>query len=197
MDYCGDSNDLKLDAILNLSPQMKQVVTLPTRLNPPRILDPIMTTLSKYYQTQICLKPLDADQGTGGAASDHLCVKFSPVKAANTESARQKRKVTVRPMPESKYVEFEKWLKDQTWENVLNAETVHEQAQILQDMCLNAMDRYFPQKEVLFTTDDEPWINSRIKKEIRKRKRIYSRHRKSKAWADQKKTCEECQKDFL
>ena len=31
----GDSNDLKLDAILNLSPQMKQVVTFPTRLNPP------------------------------------------------------------------------------------------------------------------------------------------------------------------
>ena len=181
----GDSNDLKLDAILNLSPQMKQVVTLPTRLNPPRILDPIMTTLSKYYQTPICLKPLDADQGIGGAASDHLCVKFSPVTAANTESARQKRKVTVRPMPESKYVEFEKWLKDQTWENVLNAETVHEQAQILKDMCLNAMDRYFSKKEVLFTTDDEPWINSRIKKEIRKRKRIYSRHRKSKAWADQ------------
>ena len=181
----GDSNDLKLDAILNLSPQLKQVVTLPTRLNPPRILDPIITTLSKYYQTPICQKPLDADQGTGGAASDHLCVKFIPVTVANTESARQKRRVTVRPMPESKYLEYEKWLKDQTWIDVLNAVTVHEQAEILQDMSINAMDRYFPKKEVLFTSDDEPWINSRIKKEIRKRKRIYSRHRKSKAWSDQ------------
>ena len=47
------------------------------------------------------------------------------------------------------------------------------------------MDKFFPVKEVAFTSDDQPWINSRIKTEIRKRKRIYSRHRKSKAWCEQ------------
>ena len=94
----GYSNDLKLDAILNLTPQMKQVVTIQTRFNPPRMLDPILTTLLKYYQAPVGQKPLDADEGTGGATSDHICIKFTPVTVANTIPARQKRRVTVRPM---------------------------------------------------------------------------------------------------
>ena len=62
--YCilaGDTNDIKMDAILNLSPDFKSAVTKPTRLNPDRILDNIMTDLSKWYQTPECLPPLDAD----------------------------------------------------------------------------------------------------------------------------------------
>jgi hypothetical protein len=47
---CGDTNDLNLDTILQLSPNLKQVVQDPTRLNPPKILDPIITTLSSFYQ---------------------------------------------------------------------------------------------------------------------------------------------------
>ena len=53
----GYTNDIKLDAILSLSPLMKQVVESPTRLNPPRLLDPIMTTLSKFYQKPECQNP--------------------------------------------------------------------------------------------------------------------------------------------
>ena len=55
----GDTNDLKLDAILNLSPKFKSVVITPTRLNPDKILDNIITDLSSWYQTPVCLPPLD------------------------------------------------------------------------------------------------------------------------------------------
>ena len=41
----GDTNDLKLDSILHLSPSFKSVVSKPTRLNPDRILDNIITDL--------------------------------------------------------------------------------------------------------------------------------------------------------
>ena len=58
-------------------------------------------------------------------------------------------------------------------------ETVQEQAQILQDICINAMDNFFPKKEVLFTSDDETWISSRIKSEIQERKRKFLNHRKN------------------
>ena len=54
----ADSNDLKLDNILNLSSQMRQMVTGFTRLNPPRMLDPIMTTLHVYYQEPVIFPPL-------------------------------------------------------------------------------------------------------------------------------------------
>ena len=86
----GDTNDLKLDLILNLSPHMIQVVETPTCLNQPRLLDPIITTLAKYYQISECQRPLDADAGSGGAPSDHLCVKFKPLNVINNKPARKK-----------------------------------------------------------------------------------------------------------
>ena len=45
----GDFNRLKYKPILNLSADLKQVVTIPTRLNPDAILDLIFTNLHSYY----------------------------------------------------------------------------------------------------------------------------------------------------
>ena len=67
---------MKLDMILNLDPKMKQIVQTPTRLNPDAILDPIIMTLSTYYQIPVCLPPLGAD--SGDTASDHLTVVAEP-----------------------------------------------------------------------------------------------------------------------
>ena len=61
----GDTNDLKLNSILHLNPQMKQMVQGSTRLDPPRMLDPILTDLGSYYQTPEILPPLAADPGSG------------------------------------------------------------------------------------------------------------------------------------
>ena len=44
----GDTNRLNLSPILSLSHSLVQVVKLPTRLNPDRMLDPIITTMAKY-----------------------------------------------------------------------------------------------------------------------------------------------------
>ena len=46
----GDANRLNLKPILNLSPDLKQVVTIPTRRNPDATLDVIITNLSSLYQ---------------------------------------------------------------------------------------------------------------------------------------------------
>ena len=63
----GDTNDLKLDNILNLSPNMRQLVQGVTRLDPPAMLDPILSTLGCYYQQPVCLPPLDADPDSNGS----------------------------------------------------------------------------------------------------------------------------------
>ena len=70
----GDTNDLKLNPILDLNIKLKQCVKSPTRLNPPRIIDPIITTLGDYYQLPQCLPPLDPDPDLDGKPSDHLMV---------------------------------------------------------------------------------------------------------------------------
>jgi hypothetical protein len=70
----GDTNDLRLDTILSLSPNFRQIVQDWTRLNPPALLDPILTTLSNYYQVPQCLDPLDPDPDKNGKSQiTELC----------------------------------------------------------------------------------------------------------------------------
>lgn len=49
-----------------------------TRMIPPRVLDPIITTLSNYYQLPQCLSPLEADHDSNGKPSDHMMVVMEP-----------------------------------------------------------------------------------------------------------------------
>ena len=68
-----DTNDLKLDSILNLSSNMIQIVTKPTRIDPitglESMLDPIIMTMAQYYQEPLCLDPLDCDPDKIGKKS--------------------------------------------------------------------------------------------------------------------------------
>ena len=91
---CGDTNDLKLDDILSLNSNLKQVVQNPTRLNPPRILDPIITTLSSFYQVPVWLGPLDPDPDMNGKPYDHLMVVMTPISVLYNRPARIKKKLT-------------------------------------------------------------------------------------------------------
>ena len=95
----GDTNRMKLDTILNLDPKMKQIVQTPTRLNPDAILDPIITTLSNFYQIPVCVAPLGADDGE--TQSDHLTVLADPVSSVSNKPERVIRKVKVRRLPQS------------------------------------------------------------------------------------------------
>ena len=97
----GDTNDLKLDQILSLSPNLKSLVKKPTRLNPDNILDNIISDMGKWYQSPECLAPLDADVGSGGKPSDHLIVVMSPISEFNNKPAREVRQVSVRPLKQS------------------------------------------------------------------------------------------------
>ena len=45
----GDYNRLDIKPILNMSPSLSQLVTIPTRTNPDATLDKIISTLGKYY----------------------------------------------------------------------------------------------------------------------------------------------------
>ena len=102
----GDYNELKIDSILNITPRFKQIVTKPTRLNPPRILDKIITTLSKYYQEPIILPPLDNDPDKNGKPSDHNIVVMSAINVVNNKPGREFKKSHTDP---SQKGELKKW----------------------------------------------------------------------------------------
>ena len=84
----GDTNDLNIGPILSLNPNLVQIVKNWTRMDPPAILDPIITSLSNYYQEPLCLDPLDADSDKNGRKSDHKIVVAKPLDEVNNKCCR-------------------------------------------------------------------------------------------------------------
>ena len=168
----GDTNDLNLNPILSLSPNLVQIVTDWTRLDPPAILDPIIMTLSHLYQEPLCLDPLDADPETNGKQSDHRIVISKPISVINNKCSRQTRIVKFRPFPQSGLERMKSWLIDETWQNVYNASSAHEKASTFQDMLISKLNEFFPLKTRKIQSDDQPWVTHKIKLLDRRRKRV-------------------------
>ena len=180
----GDTNDLKLDPILHLSPSLKSVVKKPTRLNPDRILDNIITDLSKWYQSPECLPPLDADPGSGGKPSDHQTVVMEPISVINNKPARITREIEVRPMKQSGIDLFGHWLNNQTWKKVLEAENVDEKTEVFQNMLLEKLEEFLPLKKRKVCSNDQPFCTDEIKRLKRLKSREFHKNRKSLKWID-------------
>ena len=187
----GDTNDLKLGSILSLSPKLKQVVRTPTRKS--EILDPIITSLSTYYQLPVCLPPLDNDPDKNGAPSDHRIVFMQPINVINNDSARIRKTVKVRPLPESGIRAMGRWIVGHNWEEVYSAVTAHDQADIFQTTLLQKLNQFLPEKVIKFSSDDQVWVTPEIKMISRKKCREYFKNRKSSKWkALQKLLTEKC-----
>ena len=178
----GDTNDLKLDSILSLSPSLVQIVKTWTRLDPPAILDPVIMTLSNLYQEPVCLEPLDADQDKHGKKSDHRIVIAKPINMFDNKCSRQTREVKIRPFPQSGILKMKNWLIDYQWDEVYSAESAHDKAKIFQNILLEKLDEIFPEKTRKINSDDQPWVSFKLKQLDRRRKRLYRKERKSENW---------------
>ena len=171
----GDTNDLKIDNILNLSHTMRQLVMDVTRLDPPAMLDPIISTLGAYYQQPVCLPPLDADPDTNGKPADHLIVVMRPVNTLNNKPGRNFREVKVRPLTKSGLTKFKTWVQEQDWKEILEKESVDTKAERLHNMVVNKLDECCPEKIRRISSDDEPWFKESLKRLERKKKRLFRR----------------------
>ena len=182
----GDTNELRLNSILNLSSNFVQVVTKPTRIDPKTgaesIIDPVLMTFSQYYQEPLCLDPLDPDPDKDGKKSDHRIVLLNPIKTIENKTARIIKEVKVRPMPESGIKNMRSWLMDETWGKVFEAETAHQKASIFQEMLVKKFEEIFPEKTRKISSVDSPWMTQKLKKLDRRRKRIYRKQRRSEHW---------------
>ena len=191
----GDTNRLNLRSILNLSPHLKQVVTVPTRNNPDAILDTITSTLAVYYQEPYTLPPLDNDSTNDGKPSDHLIVVWKPITAMEPQK-KDRKEVTFRPLPESGLAAFGAWLREQTWRNVYDAPTAHDKAEKLQTMLVENMEKFLPTKTIKISSEDRAWFTSELKKLDRRCKREYTKNKKSTKWeALYKLFTEKCQEE--
>ena len=98
-------------------------------------------------------------------------------------------------MPESGMIQFKFWLQNEPWTDLYQEKSAHCKAEILQNKLLQKLDEYLPQKLFKIRSDDREWINDEIKCLDRKRKREYSKRKKSQKWEKlSKEFHEKCQK---
>ena len=196
----GDTNDLKLDNILNLSHNMKQLVVDMTRLNPPALLDPIISTLGSYYQRPVCLPPLNPDPEANGAPSDHLIVIMKPITTLNNRPCRNYQTIKVRPLTKSGLTKFRIWIQEQDWKDVIEEESIDKKAENLHKIVMDKLNEVCPEKDRKISSDDDPWFTDKLKKLQRKKKRIFRKDRNSDKYRRLKKLYEaevtKAKKDF-
>ena len=126
-----DANEMKLDSILQLSSTFRQVVTDFTRLDPPSILDPIITDMPNFYQTPRCLEPLGPNQDSTCVKSDHMIVLLKPVTELENKCSRTYRDIVYRPITESGINKLHDWFQSYKWDNILDTDCVNTKAELL------------------------------------------------------------------
>ena len=177
---------------------------IPTRLNPDRMLDPIITTMSKYYMDPETKPPINPDVNSNGKPSDHLVVIMRPISASYEIPPRVYRTVQMRPYTQSGVVAFRQWIESEScqWTDIYTNRNTHEKAQAFQQALTQAYETCFPIKSFKISDDDCPWMSKSLKKLDRLRKREFYKNKKSHKWeklnkAFQTKVNEEKQRYFF
>ena len=178
----GDFNQLNMKPLLNLSPDLKQVVTTVTRLNPDAILDKILTNLHSFYLVPTTLPPLDNDVDVIGKPSDHLIVVFKPVSHEHPAQQKRYKSIKYRPYPDSGIREMGLWVQKQDWKEIYNQTDVNMKAEIFEKMIMEKVNLFFPEKTIKLNENDQPWASPELKILDRQRKREYTKNKKSEKW---------------
>ncbi|CAH1270933.1 Hypp4516 [Branchiostoma lanceolatum] len=159
---CGDFNNLPLQPLLTNHPEMKQVVTKPTRGD--ATLDLIITNTYNHYHEPEIVAPL--------ANSDHNCIIWKPKvsKPANNKILKKR----VRPLRQSDLRAFGSWITNHQWEEVFSAARVNDKCSAFYATLLGAVNRYFPIKTVRLHIQDKPWVTPQLKTMIKERQKAFT-----------------------
>ena len=68
------------------------------------------------------------------------------------------------------------------WSELSGEESAHKKADKLQKLLVSKYEEYFPEKVRITSSDDQPFINEKLKKMKRKKCREYQKHRRSSKW---------------
>ena len=176
---CGDKNELNVQQILSLGNNLKQCVQLPTRLNPPQVLDVIITDLQKYYQSPDVLDPLEVDSDKTGAPSDHLMVVMEPIGTQNDKKIRVKKKVEFRPLTDIGFQEMSVLLQSHDWGPTLDLESADCQMESFQNNLFKIFSQCFPLKSKIFLSESQEFYTDKLVNLKRKKKAEFKKHRRS------------------
>ena len=178
----GDFNRLNIKPILNLSPDLKQTVTVVTRRNPDAILDLIITNIHGLYQSPTTLAPLENDDDQPGTSSDHLIVTMKPITSSEATEKTKYKVFKYRPFPDSGMRLMGQWIQSETWNDIYTLTCPNKKAEKFEEKILEKVNQFFPEKRIKVNCNDKPWVDSVLLKLDRLRKREYNKRKKSPKW---------------
>ena len=181
----GDCNDLRIDPILGLCPQFKQIVDKPTRGN--AILDPVITDLHSFYQNPLIEAPLQSDT-ENGEESDHKMVLVKPLNNIENKIVIEKKTVEVRNYSEENFATMGRLLDELNWEFLTESIHIYIKMNHFQDSLFHIFDTSFPLRKKTFLTQNEPYYSDVLLRLKRKKTREYTKHRRSQKYLDLNKT---------
>ena len=186
---CADSNDLKLDSILALSPGFKQVVMEPTRILSQKMLDPVITDLHSFYQTVKLEEPLDSDD-ENGSPSDHMMVLLRPLDTINNKKENIKEKIQIRSYCDENFRSMGRLLENFDWAFLVAIPT-QDRMKAFHDKLFEMFESSFPLKTKIIHKENEPFMTDALIKMKRKKNREYNKHRQSYKYLELKRIYKE------
>ena len=175
----GDKNELKIDQIMLLSSDFKQLVQQPTRMMPPAILDIIISDLHKFYNIPTVEAPLQVDSDKVGSDSDHHMVILTPISNFQNTKGRSIRHVEFRPLTDDGFQAMEETLSQYDWGQIFNIKSACDQMTYFQNSLFEIYSQCFPTKKRKFFSESEPFYTDKLAKLKRRKGREFSKNRNS------------------
>ena len=76
---------------------------------------------------------------------------------------RSKQILKIRPLPNQSIEACGKFISTYTWEDVYNCKTADEKAAKFHEFLRNALDNFFPEKEIKKSPFDKKWFTPKLK----------------------------------
>ena len=178
--FGGDFNKVDFSEVLECYGALQSVLQVPTRQGAK--LEVLITDLHRWYHPPTTLGPLKVDSDKQGKDSDHLMAIFAPKTDNKFKVSRQKRKITTRPLPESKIPAFCRDIQGQSWISVFEEENLDKKVENFHSIITSTLNKHFPEKSITISSLDKKWMTPHIKQLLRKVQSEYLNKGKSPKW---------------
>ena len=172
----GDRNDLRVQAITDLDPTLKQLVNFFTNKKGDKVLDVIFTDSYDLLQEPSILPPLQVDDDKTAKDSDHNGVQCVPRSNLAPKGGSLRKKISIRRFPESKIVEFGFTLVEEDWGSLEEDMDVDMMVECFEANSKKMVDRVFPKNEIQVGPEEKPYFTEELRQLKRRRQRAYAQH---------------------
>jgi hypothetical protein len=176
----GDFNKVNIDDILESNGALHQVCTVATRKS--TTLELVITDMATMFHPPTTREPLKQDNNSKGKPSDHGVVIVAPKTDITFKLERHKKKVHVRPLPDSKVAKFMNELGAHTWQEVFNCDDAHKKAENFHKTLLHYLNKNLKEKIVNMTTLDKTWFSPSLKLMYNEMQKEFYKNGKSQSW---------------